>query len=172
MKSSTVVIFKDTKCSREPHSFRGSWGSCLKDFDTFTRTSVRVSRMNAVACAQLTFQMLTLLKQGKSEGFDSCNLPGNFTQIGYKLSVSHPMWPWNLMNDLNKIIGYLFYTTSRFVHHFKWVGELKLELQSGNTRFGSKSVIFLVSCDFRIWWMTLENNRPPLLYHIKLCSSF
>ena len=35
---------------------------CLKNFDTFTRTSVRASKMNAVARAQLTFQMLTLLK--------------------------------------------------------------------------------------------------------------
>ena len=34
---------------------------CLKHFDTVTRTSVCVSKMNAVARAQLTFQMLTLL---------------------------------------------------------------------------------------------------------------
>ena len=37
---------------------------CLKNFDTFTRTSVRVSKINAVARAQLTqltFKMLTLL---------------------------------------------------------------------------------------------------------------
>ena len=33
---------------------------CLKNFGTFTRTTVRESKMNAVACAQLTFQMLTL----------------------------------------------------------------------------------------------------------------
>ena len=36
---------------------------CLKNFDTFTRTPIRVSKMNAVARAQLTFQMLTLLKK-------------------------------------------------------------------------------------------------------------
>ena len=34
---------------------------CLKNFDTFPWTPVRVSKMNAVAHAQLTFQMLTLL---------------------------------------------------------------------------------------------------------------
>ena len=32
---------------------------CLKNFDTFTRTPFCVSKMNAVAPAQLTFQMLT-----------------------------------------------------------------------------------------------------------------
>ena len=36
---------------------------CLKNFDTFTRTSVRVSKMNAVACVQLTLQMSTLLQK-------------------------------------------------------------------------------------------------------------
>ena len=36
---------------------------CLKNFDTFTRTPVCVSIMNAVARTQLTFQMLTLPKK-------------------------------------------------------------------------------------------------------------
>ena len=33
---------------------------CLKNFDTFTKTPDRVSKINAVVRAQLTFQMLTL----------------------------------------------------------------------------------------------------------------
>ena len=36
---------------------------CLKNFDTFIRTPVRVSKMNVAARAQLTYQMLTLLKK-------------------------------------------------------------------------------------------------------------
>ena len=44
-------------------------------------------------------------------------------------------WSW-------KTIGHLFYITPSFVHHFQSIGEFKLELQSGNTRFGSKSAIF------------------------------
>ena len=44
-------------------------------------------------------------------------------------------WPW-------KTIGHLFYTTPSFVQHFKSIGEFKLELQSGNAQFGSKSEIF------------------------------
>ena len=31
---------------------------------------------------------------------------------------------------------------------------------------------FFVPRDLEIWWMTLENNRAPLLYYIKLCASF
>ena len=34
---------------------------CLKNFDNFTRTPVRVSKMNAISHVQLTFEMLTLL---------------------------------------------------------------------------------------------------------------
>ena len=44
-------------------------------------------------------------------------------------------WPW-------KTIGYLSYAASSFVHHFIAIGEFKLELQSANTQFGSKSTFF------------------------------
>ena len=39
-------------------------------------------------------------------------------------------------------IGHFFYTTSSFVHHFKSIGEFKLELQPGNVQFSSKLAIF------------------------------
>ena len=72
---------------------------------------------------------------------------------------------------LRKTIGYLLYTTSIFVHHFKAIGEFKLELKSGNTQFGSKLVI---SCPVWPYNLTddLENNTTPLLYNVKLCTSF
>ena len=44
-------------------------------------------------------------------------------------------WPW-------KTIGHLFYDTSSFLPHLVAIGEFKLELQSGNAQFGSKSMIF------------------------------
>ena len=44
-------------------------------------------------------------------------------------------WPW-------KTIGHLFFTTPSFVHHFKSIGEFKLDLQSGNAQFGSNATIF------------------------------
>ena len=61
-----------------------------------------------------------------------------------------------------KTIGHFFYTMSSFVHHFKSIGEFKLELQSGNAQFGSKLVIFCPVWPW-IWWMTLKNKRTPLL---------
>ena len=44
-------------------------------------------------------------------------------------------WPW-------KTIGILSYAALSFVHHFKAMGELKLELQSGNAQCVSKSTNF------------------------------
>ena len=52
-------------------------------------------------------------------------------------------WPW-------KTIGHLFYATSSLMHHFVAIGEFKLELQSGYTKFGSKSTIFLAESPWNL----------------------
>ena len=52
-----------------------------------------------------------------------------------RATLKFDVWPW-------KTIGHLFDATSNFVHHFITIGELKLELQSGNAQFGSNSTIF------------------------------
>ena len=49
--------------------------------------------------------------QGKFEGFDSCDWPRNLTKIGLKSSINQLVWPWNLMNDLEKQEG-----TSSILH--------------------------------------------------------
>ena len=40
--------------------------------------------------------------QGKSEGFDSYDWSSNLTQIRLKSSINQPVWPWNLINNLEK----------------------------------------------------------------------
>ena len=50
-------------------------------------------------------------------------------------------------------MGHLFYATSSFVHHFVPIGEFKLELQSGNAQFRSKSTIFLA-----VWPRNFTND--------------
>ena len=60
-------------------------------------------------------------------------------------------WPW-------KTTGHLFYADSSFVHHFIAIGGFKLELQSGNAQFGSKSTIVFsrVTLKFDRWpWKTI-----------------
>ena len=68
-----------------------------------------------------------------------------------------------------KTIGHIFYATLSFVHHFKAIGEFKLELLPGNPQFGSKSAIF---CPVRPWNLTLKNIRAPLLCYCKVWASF
>ena len=83
------------------------------------------------------------LKQGKSEGFESCDRPTVrkcpiWVKIGdvlYHVTLKFDGWPW-------KTIGHLSFAVSSFVQHFIAIGEIKLELQSGNAQFGSNSTIF------------------------------
>ena len=56
---------------------------------------------------------------------------GNF--LPPPMTLKYDRWPW-------KMIGHFFYTT--FLHHFIGTGQYKLESQSRNAKFGSKSVIF------------------------------
>ena len=82
-------------------------------------------------------------KQGKSEGFESCDRPivrkrtiwVKIDDFVSRVTLQFDVQPW-------KTIGQLFYATSSFVNHFVATGELKLELQSGNAKFGSNSTIF------------------------------
>ena len=57
-----------------------------------------------------------------------------FDDFESRVTLKFDEWPW-------KTIGHLFYATSSFVHHFVAIGEFKLEIQSGNGQFGSKSTI-------------------------------
>ena len=81
-----------------------------------------------------------------------------------RVTLKFDVWPW-------KTIGHLFYVASSFVHHSIAISEFWLDLQSRNAQFGSK-LMFFVSCDLKIWCMTLKNNRAHLLSNIKLCASF
>ena len=72
-------------------------------------------------------------KQGKSEGFESCDRPivrkrRIWVEIGdvlYRVTLKFDGWPW-------KTIGHLSFAVSSFVQHFIAIGKFKLELQSGN----------------------------------------
>ena len=50
-----------------------------------------------------------------------------------RMTLKFDGWPW-------KTIEHLFYTTSNFVHHFKSIGKVKLELQSGNAQLGPSAL--------------------------------
>ena len=58
-------------------------------------------------------------QQGKSEGFESCDRPSNLTQIGFKSSINEPMWPWNLMSDLEN-------NEAPFLHYIELCASFKI----------------------------------------------
>ena len=93
-------------------------------------------------------------KQGKSEGFDSCDRPSNLTQIGFESSIFLPVWPRNLMDDPKQGKSEGFDSCDR---------PSNLKLDSNHQ--------FFRPCDREILWMTSKNNRA-LLYYVKLCASF
>ena len=65
-----------------------------------------------------------------------------------------------------KIIGYLFYAISSFVHDFIAIGEFKLELQLGNTQPRAKcaptSVTLTVDLLPFAWTLLLSVAAPPV----------
>ena len=93
-----------------------------------------------------------------------CSIRVKIANFLSRVTLKFDGWLW-------KTIGYLFYATFSFVHHFKAISSFKHELPSGSAQFGSKSVIFF-PCDLAIWWMTLKNYRAPLLCCFKLRASF
>ena len=72
-----------------------------------------------------------------------------------------------------KTIGHLFYTYFTLVFcilskpsmYSNWSYSPEMLDSGQNQRL-------FVPCDLEIWWMTLKNNRAPLLCYFKLCASF
>ena len=97
--------------------------------------------------------------------------------IWVKIGDFLPHVPWKFDGWSWKTIGHLFYTTSRFVHKFKFISEVKLKLQSGNAQFGSKSVIFFLydlECD-RWPWKTIGHlfyTTSSFVHNFKAMGEF
>ena len=81
------------------------------------------------------------------------------------------MWPWNLIDELEKQYG-----TVSILHQALCI--ISNPLVNSNRSYSHETLklgqnwLYFISCDLEIWWMTLENNRIPLLYDFKLCTSF
>ena len=73
------------------------------------------------------------------------------TQFGSKWAIFCRVWPWNLKDDIGKQQGTSSMLLQALCICFIAISSLELELQSGNTQFGSKSMIF---CPVWPWNMT------------------
>ena len=92
-------------------------------------------------------------------------------QFGSTSTIFLAVWPRNLTDDLEKQQG-----TSSILHQALCI----ISKPSVNSNWcyspetpnlGQNRRIF-VPCDLEIWWMTLKNNRAPLLCYFKPCASF
>ena len=111
--------------------------------------------------------MAQIQKQGKSEGFDSCDRPSNLKLDSNRRFFSlcgREIWCMTSKNNRALLVYYIKLCASFQIHRWSqtWVTVRKRSI-------GVKIGDFFVLCDLEIWWMTSKNNRAPLLYHIKLC---
>ena len=77
-----------------------------------------------------------------------------------RVTLKFDVWPW-------KTIGHIFNATLSSMHHFIAIGEFKLELQSGNAQFLSKSSIFLA-----VWPCNLTYDLKKIGHLFYATSSF
>ena len=90
-------------------------------------------------------------KQGKSEGFDSCDRPSNHPQIGSKSSFFSRV-------TLNVMTENPFQAHKSHVCHLIVICGFKLESLSENAEIGAQSRYF-GPCDLEIWWMTSKKQQ-------------
>ena len=94
-----------------------------------------------------------------------------FDDFFSRVTSQFDVWPW-------KTIGHLFYAILSFMLNFVAIGEIKLELQSGNAQFGSNSTIFFsrVTLKFDGWpWKTighLFSATSSLVHHFVAIGVF
>ena len=77
------------------------------------------------------------------------------------------IWWMTLENNRAPLLYYIKLCASFQIH--QWIDT---EVTVRKTLNSGQNWRFFVLCDLEISWMTLENNRAPLLYYTKLCASF
>ena len=109
-------------------------------------------------------------KQGKSEGFDSCDRPSNL-KLDSNRQFFHPcdreIWWMTLQNNRAPLLCY-FKLCASFRTHW-WIQNLSYSPETPNL---GQIWRLLEPCNLEIWWMILQNNRAPLLCYFKLCAAF
>ena len=124
----------------------------------------------------LLYTMSSFVHHFKAIGEFKLELQSGNAQFGSKLVIFCPVWPQNLTDDLEKQYSDIFPATSNFVLHFIAIYQFKMELQSGNSKFGLKLAIFLSRVTFKFdrWpWKTIGHlfySTSSVVHHfIAIC---
>ena len=110
-------------------------------------------------------------KQGKSEGFDSCDRPSNL-----KLDSNHKFFSpcdreiWWMTSENNRaLLLYYIKLCASFQNHW-WI-QTGFTVQKRSIRVDIGDMLSRVTLKFD-GWPLMENNRAPLLCYFKLCAAF
>ena len=141
-----------------PNSGQNCWLFTLCDLQIWWMF-LKNNRVHILCCVKLcaSFRSLQWIQSGVIG--QKCSIQVKI--VLSRVTMKFDGWPW-------KTIGRIFYATSSYVHHVVAIGELKLELQSGNSQFGSKLPMF---CPM-LPWNLIYDLEKPLLCYFKLCTSF
>ena len=82
-------------------------------------------------------------------------------QFGSKSAIFCPVWPWNLTHDFekNRAPPLCCFKLCASFHSHQWI-QTKVTVRKRSIRV---EIGDFLSRDLQIWWMTLKNNRAPLL---------
>ena len=135
---------------------------CIQTGVTVRKRSVWVKIRNFLSCVTLNFDVWpwktighlfyatwSFVHHFKAINEFKLELQSGNTQVGSKSTIFCPVWLWNLIDDLEKTIGHLFYVALSFVHNFIAIGESKLSY-SLETLNSVQNWPFIVPFDFVI----------------------
>ena len=110
--------------------------------DVLSRVTLKFDGWPWKTIGHLSFAVSSFVQHFIAIGEFKLELLSGNGQSGSNSMIFRAVWPRNFDVWPWKRIGHLYYATSSSMHHFVAIGEFKLESESGNTQFGSTSMIF------------------------------
>ena len=110
------------------------------------------------------------LQSGNTQ-FDSCDRPSNLkldSNRQFFHPCDHEIWCMTSKNNRALLLYYVKFCASFQIH---WWIQTGFIVQKPSIRVKIGDILSRVTF-LEIRWVTLENNRAPLLYYTKLCASF
>ena len=116
-------------------------------------------------------------KQGKSEGFDSCDLPSNLAQIGFKSSIFHPcdleIWWMAPKNNKARLLYNIKLCVSFHIH--QWI-QTGVTVRKRPIWVNIHDFYSCVNLQFHIWpWKTIGHlfySTSSFVHHLVAIGEF
>ena len=148
------------------------------------KCSIRIKIGNCLSCMTLKFDgwpwkiighlfytTLSFVQHFKAKGIFKLELQSGNAQFGSKLTIFCPGWLWKMVYDLeNSRAPLLYYVKLCAPFQIHWGSQTRVTAWKRSTRV--KIAVFFVPRDLGNWYMTLKNNRAPLLCCFNLRASF